>query len=51
MDRDQIRNTATFDKSAKLLAETLEDFDFDESDIAEVLAEFNSYKWVIVTKD
>ena len=44
-------DTATFDKSAKLLSETLEDFDFDESDIAEVLAEFNSYKWVIVTKD
>jgi hypothetical protein len=44
-------DSATFDKSAKLLTETLEDFDFDESDIAEVLAEFYSYKWVIVTGD
>ena len=44
-------DSAAFEKSAKLLTETLEDFDFDESDIAEVLAEFNSYKWVIVTKD
>jgi hemoglobin len=44
-------DSTTFDKSARLLTETLEDFDFDESDISEVLAEFNSYKWVIVTLD
>jgi len=44
-------DSATFDKSARLLTETLEDFDFDESDISEVLAEFTSYKWVIVTRD
>ena len=39
-----------FSEMASLLKETLEDFDFDESDISEVLGEIASRKRYIVTK-
>ena len=42
---------SSFNESARLLAETLEDFDYDESDISTIIAEFTRYKRVIVTKD
>lgn len=37
-----------FDESANLLAETLEDHDFEESDISSVIAEFQRFKRSIV---
>jgi hemoglobin len=39
-----------FDEITELLRETLEDFDFDESDIATVYGEIVSYRSVIVTR-
>jgi hemoglobin len=39
-----------FDELILLLRETLEDFDFDESDIATVYGEVTSYRSVIVTR-
>ena len=43
-------DAGSFEESAKLLAETLEDYDFDECDISTVIAEFTRYKRAIVTK-
>lgn len=39
-----------FDELVDLLRDTLEDFDFDESDIASVYGELVSYRSVIVTR-
>jgi hemoglobin len=39
-----------FDELTQLLRETLEDFDFDESDIASIYADVVAYRSIVVTR-